>query len=148
MMNIKAITLVAALSRVAVLAAENLLVPTANTVAVCLEGSADVVSEKARLLASQMFAGIGLSIDWRKGLRECPQQGIMVTLGYGNPAGFRPEALAYARPYEGTYIRVFYDRISHTYNQPLAPIVLAHVLVHEITHRLARRSGPGRSPRK
>jgi len=34
------------------------------------------------------------------------------------------------------HIRVFYDRIRHTYNQSLAPIVLAHVLVHEITHIL------------
>jgi hypothetical protein len=43
--------------------------------------------------------------------------------------------LAYALPYEGAHSRVFYDRIAARGNA-LMPHLLAHVLVHEITHIL------------
>lgn len=129
--SFQAMTLAAAMGGVTALAAEN---PDANAerhVTVCIEGNADFTTIRARLIASQMFERIGVTIDWRIGLRRCPSQGVMVTLGLGTPAGFTREALAYARPYEGT-VRVFYDRIRHTRNQATAPIVL----VHEITHIL------------
>jgi len=43
--------------------------------------------------------------------------------------------LAYAFPYEGVHIEVFYDRID--YGAPdVRTALLAHVLVHEITHIL------------
>jgi hypothetical protein len=44
-----------------------------------------------------------------------------------------PGALAYALPYEGTHITVFYDRIA---KGAYPSTVLAHVMVHEITHLL------------
>ena len=134
--SFQAITLLAAMGAVAALAAQN---PDANAerhVTVCMEGNADFTTVRARSIASQMFERIGVTIDWRIGLRGCPSQGVMVTLGLGTPAGFKREALAYALPYEGTHVRVFYDRIRQTYNQATARVVLAHVLVHEITHIL------------
>ena len=46
-----------------------------------------------------------------------------------------PGALAYALPYEGVHIRVFYDRVERVV-PGLTAVVLAHVLVHETTHIL------------
>ena len=48
----------------------------------------------------------------------------------------KPGALAFARPYEGVHIDVFYDRVRAATEPELTPNVLAHVLVHEITHIL------------
>ena len=39
-------------------------------------------------------------------------------------------------PYEGTHITVFYDRLQQRNEPKRLPVVLAHVLVHEITHLL------------
>jgi hypothetical protein len=52
------------------------------------------------------------------------------------PAQLKPGALAYALPYEGVHINVFYDRVQAATEPELTPNVLAHVLVHEITHIL------------
>ncbi|HLG97758.1 MAG TPA: hypothetical protein VKX49_15695 [Bryobacteraceae bacterium] len=52
-------------------------------------------------------------------------------------------AIAYAMPFEGTHVRVFYDRIAH---MPNRSAVLAYVFVHELTHMLqgiARHSATG-----
>jgi hypothetical protein len=61
------------------------------------------------------------------------------------PDNARPGALAFALPLEGVHLTVFYDRIVGRYKyRPDA--VLAHVLVHEITHLLqgiARHSATG-----
>src|SRR5690348_8534596 len=85
-----------------------------------------------------MFAGIGLAIIWRNGMGDCAAQEIHVDLRQGTPASLRPGALAYARPYEGTDIRVFFDRISGNWEPRMVPVILAHVLAHEITHILER----------
>jgi hypothetical protein len=90
----------------------------------------------ARALASRMFAAIGVTIEWRVGVRGCPAQGIQILLLQTTPEYLEPGALAFARPYEGTHILVFYDRIAKDRNRPRVPIVLGHVLVHEITHIL------------
>jgi hypothetical protein len=92
------------------------------------------VAARARELASEMFAGIGVAIEWRLGLRGCPAQAILISLSYDTPAYLKPGALAYALPYDGSRVRVFYDRIAQNPCQRLVPIVLAHVLVHEVTH--------------
>jgi hypothetical protein len=108
-----------------------------RTVTVCLDGIAPQrVLAIAQGLASKMFAAIGLTIEWRHGLRDCPAQAIVVSLTDNTPAAFVPGALAYATPYEGTHIRVFCDRIISHHDSTLAPHLLAHVLAHEITHIL------------
>jgi hypothetical protein len=100
-----------------------------------MDGAPGTVPSQARMLASQMLAGIGVKLDWRD---TCPAQGIRITLTHTTPRTLRPGALAYALPYEGTRIRVFYDRIQEiTVMWPrLRPRLLTYVLVHEITHIL------------
>ena len=96
-------------------------------------------------IAGAILASAGIKIDWRETLKGCPPPGILITLGQRTPPEFRPGALAYALPYEGAHIRVFYDRIAARGNA-LMPHLLAHVQVHEITHILqgvTRHSGQG-----
>jgi hypothetical protein len=111
-----------------------------RTVTVCLEegGVAGFgVIFRAKAIASEMFAGIGVTIEWRHQGTSCPAQAIHISLTDQTPNVFLPRALAYALPYEGTHIRLFYDRISaNRVGTPLLPRLLAHVLVHEITHVL------------
>jgi hypothetical protein len=115
------------------------------TVTVCTEGLAGFRAAAPALpIAGAMFAPAGIKIDWRETLKDCPPQGIRITLGQCTPQEFHPGALAYALPYEGAHIRIFYDRIAA--HGTLMPHLLAHVLVHEITHTLqgvAQHSGQG-----
>jgi hypothetical protein len=111
--------------------------PIDRTITVCVASTLTVLTAaRARLLASKMFGGIGLSIDWRQASRSCPAQAILVSISSSTPATLKPGALAYALLYEGRHIKVFYDRIEDIYEGSMVEIVLAHVLVHEITHIL------------
>jgi hypothetical protein len=104
-------------------------------VTVCTERLSDnvMVREKAQLLATQIFAGAGVTIDWQ-GFYSCPKGGLKIVFSTSTPDSKSPGALAYARPFEGIHIEIFYDRVQR---RPVAPDrLLAHVLVHEITHML------------
>jgi hypothetical protein len=88
-------------------------------------------------LANEMFARIGIRLDWRSG--EPPRTWLTpigVELATNTPVDLLPGALGSALPYEGVHIRVFYDRI----RSDVAPrsVLLAHVLVHEIAHILQK----------
>ena len=89
----------------------------------------------AQTLAGRMFAAIGISLEWAKGKPsgESSQTRIIIELVAGMPDKFHPGSLAYALPYEGSHITVLVDRIEEMRNPN---IVLAHVMVHEITHIL------------
>jgi hypothetical protein len=108
-------------------------------VTACIEGL-DARSTSAvlmgRALASRMFAEIGVTIEWRRGFRDCPAQGILISLSSNTPEKLKRGALAYALPFEGRHIRVFIDRIRQSHPAPRVPQVIGHVLVHEITHIL------------
>ena len=89
----------------------------------------------AETLASRMFAVIGISLEWAKGkpAAETSQPPIIIEVVTRTPPNLMPGSLAYAVPYEGSHITVFIDRIE----EMRAPSnVLAHVMVHEITHLL------------
>jgi hypothetical protein len=117
-----------------------------QTVTVCTEGGIGIgVTPLAQLIASKMFAEIGVTIHWHPGLQGCPTLGILISLGDQTPETLHPGVLAYALPFEGTHIRIFYDRIVANYDQRLLSSVLAHVLVHEITHILQGDSGHSES---
>ena len=108
-----------------------------HTVTVCMEGGTDIVMfRQAEALATRMFAGVGVRINWRGAGRSCPSDAIVVRLKNITPATRLPLALASARPFEGTTIELFVDRIKSLMEGPRAPRLLAHVLVHEITHIL------------
>jgi hypothetical protein len=115
-----------------------------RNVAVCIEEAdshvAPGVVPTATMLASQMFAEIGVTIEWERAIGRCQPHAIRILLAVDTPAAFRPGAMAYALPFEGTHIRVFYDRIAQgRARRPLAR-VLAHVFAHEIGHLLQAQS--------
>ena len=86
---------------------------------------------RAEGLAGKMFAKAGVRINWRVGRPN----GDAITVGMSDvPSADHPGALAFARPFEGVHITVFYDRIHKEIAPDVAPALLAHVLVHEITH--------------
>ena len=106
-------------------------------VPVCMDsqGSGDLLAVSAsKEIASRMLRGIGVTLVWVHS-KSCPPEAIHITLTGDTPATLRSGALAYALPYEGSYIRVFRDRIE-AYRPALVPHLLAHVLVHEIIHIL------------
>jgi len=97
-------------------------------------------------LAHKMFAQIGIRLDKRIGEppRTPAKQPIGIELTTNNPPHVLPGALGSAMPFEGIHIKVFYDRI----RGEVVPksVLLAHVLVHEITHILQgtdQHSGTG-----
>ena len=61
---------------------------------------------------------------------------IRISFSQQTEREFLPEALAYAKPYEGVHIVVFYDRLQQRGQPNRLPSLLAHVMVHEITHIL------------
>jgi hypothetical protein len=98
---------------------------------------------RARALAAEMFAEVGVQIDWRTGERAESQllqeQAIAVRLARKTRKNFQPNGVAFAFPYGEARITVLYDRLVWSEKRPgLAPALLAHVLVHEITHKLQR----------
>jgi hypothetical protein len=106
-------------------------------VTVCMENSGEVrMVPLAQMTATKMFGGIGVKIHWRARTTDCPSEGIVISLSERTPATLKPGALAYAKPYEGTHIVLFYDRIVQFYGSVRVAPLLSHVLVHEITHIL------------
>ena len=106
-------------------------------VTVCMDPSSDGMEIRAaQRLASKTFASIQVGVDWRE-LRACPVGGntVQVSLSYQTPEHQLPGALAYALPYGGSHIVVFYDRLRKSEPNQLTRS-LAYVLVHEVTHIL------------
>jgi hypothetical protein len=92
---------------------------------------------RAEQIASKMFTPVRVKLVWRQ-LSGCPEDAIQIGLSGETPVDQEPGALAYALPYEGTHIVVFYDRVNSSVRGDLRAPLLAHVLVHEITHVLER----------
>jgi len=95
---------------------------------------------QAQERAAKMFAEARVRIDWHIGRPSVAQPerepAIVVSLAENTPANFLPNALALAKVYEGVHITVFWDRIDQQTRIAPTAVVLAHVLVHEITHIL------------
>jgi hypothetical protein len=86
-----------------------------------------------------------VTIRWRA-WNGCPADGLRISLSQSSPATDHPHSYAYALPYEGTHIVIFLDRIEASGGPRALHYLLAHVLVHEITHILegtCRHSGTG-----
>ena len=111
---------------------------TDQKVTVCMQTGVDAAVLQAQAMASKIFAGIGVTLEWRRDQRSCPEGPavILITLANGMPQSYHPGALALASPYQGVHVEVFYDRIRKTVGPRTAPSLLAHVLSHEIGHLL------------
>jgi hypothetical protein len=94
----------------------------------------------AELQAQNMLARVGISVEWRLGTpaRRGNAEVIEAVLSPATDKDFRPGALAFATlgPHHGTRIVVFFDRVRNSTTALMLSSVLAHVLVHEITHVL------------
>jgi len=111
----------------------------ARTVTICMDDAHQIRVAFAAQTASNIFAAIGVGVEWRSD-RVCPSSldVIRVSISCQSDETQRPNVLAYALPFEGTHIVVFYDRVTRTAGSVSLPAneVLAYVLVHEITHIL------------
>ncbi len=113
-------------------------IPDARTVTVCMDPGTELLTARAsESTASQIFAEIGVRIQWYR-MRQCPlKSAILVSLSTQTPAEqLPPLALARSFPFEGTHIEVFFDRVTCRVEPALVIRLLAYVLVHEITHIL------------
>lgn len=111
---------------------------SAHEVTVCMESGNTWESGLAKVTARKMFADIGVAVKFCE-KSKCPanREGIIqIRLNTGVPAERFPGALAYAMPYEGIHIEVFADRLRKLIDPKRMHNLLAHVLVHEITHML------------
>ena len=88
-------------------------------------------------MASRMFARIGIHLVWRCCKLPANRRTgfIGIELMAHAPRECDSLALAEALPYQGIHIRVFFDRIA-AFDPELQQVVLAQVMVHEITHIL------------
>ena len=108
--------------------------------------------ERAKLLARSMFSGAGVNLIWRgpgAGREQAREQAreqepdplrVSVVLTSSDPGDESSEVLAEAYPFAGSSrdITVRYDRVHNAagVSRDLEPLLLAHVLVHEIAHVL------------
>ena len=106
-------------------------------ITVCMQKGTDSLTVyQAQAIISKIYAGIGVKIDWHREWRSCPEEAIRISLDTHTDGAFLPGALAYALPYEGTHIRIFYDRLQKSVNPTRVPSRLAHIVAHEIGHIL------------
>jgi len=116
-----------------------------SDVVVCLHNSVVAgpgVVERAKQVARNMFASVGVNIIW-PGSGPEPQQASLsvdVLLTSAEPGDDDTGPLAEAYPFAGStgHVTVKYDRVRTSAGpaRDLEPVLLAHVLVHEITHIL------------
>jgi hypothetical protein len=108
------------------------------------------VLSQATAIAAKMFSSAGVRIEWRYQYSSRRQSRLdgdpVVRMRSHTPVTYLPTALASALPYQGSEITVFYDRVEQEIGPHFRAVLLAHVLVHEITHLLegvSRHSATG-----
>lgn len=109
----------------------------ARQLTICMDSaSGDLSMENAaKRVVSGIFGGLNVKIDWR-GPAKCPDEAIYVSFSNETPINEHRGALAYTRPYEGTHIVVFLDRVRYTAFPDGVARLLGYVLAHEVTHIL------------
>jgi hypothetical protein len=97
----------------------------------------------AETLASKMFRGIDVEVQFRsvrakfRPVADSCGKPILISIDGGvGHSSVSKGALAYALPFanSGTAIHIFMDRVAGTNGYALTTTVLAHTMVHEITH--------------
>jgi len=92
----------------------------------------------AEAMASRIFTEAGVCINWRMGWskRNREKQPILIDIASDVAETSPRDGLAYAWVFEGVHITIFWDRVKRAASHGTATSLLAHVLVHEITHIL------------
>jgi hypothetical protein len=108
-------------------------------VVVCMDNGDqwEVVNNAIRIV-DRMFIPAGLMLEWRGEGRLCPDHSeriIRISLSTHSNPDSHPGAWAYALPYEGEHIVVFYGRLQRAHSGSVATL-LAHIIAHEMTHIL------------
>ncbi len=128
---------------------------SAGQLRVCVDAGNEtpaLVLIRAKALTSRMLATAGLALDWHSAetavCREVhPRDTVRIEFAGETSADQHDGALAYAKPYQGSQIVVFYARIDRdAKGSAQASNLLAHVMTHEIAHLLqgvARHSETG-----
>src|ERR1700693_1227166 len=108
----------------------------ARHLTICMETAPGnlLIENAAKTVTAGIFAGINVKIEWRSPA-NCPAEAIYVSFSSETPVNQHRGALAYARPYDGTHIVVFLDRVRITAPYGIASL-LGYVLAHEVTHIL------------
>jgi hypothetical protein len=107
-------------------------------VLVCLNPGANArIAHSAEAAASHIFASIGVDLEWQSNVRYCvgDKSAVLITLGEPAPDG-NSTTLAYASPYEGSHVVVYFTRLRDSVSPQGVSPLLAHVMVHEIAHIL------------
>jgi hypothetical protein len=107
-------------------------------VVVCLNpaGNSFIVL-RGEATASRIFAAIGMKLQWQSDERYCTREKAAIVITFTEPTpDHDSEALAYASPYEGRHIVVYFKRLRETVSPGSVPALLAHVMAHEIAHIL------------
>ena len=108
-------------------------------VTVCLNPGANAsVLNRGKGVASQVLKQVGMRIEWRDDVRACAaaEHGLAVSVSLDTAADDHPGALAYAMPFQGTRIVLFYDRVQNAVRADSVPYLAGYVLAHEIGHML------------
>jgi len=111
--------------------------PDIQRLVICIQDGNHAGVADAEAKASSLFLSAGVKLEWHGEVSFCKGQRDAMAVSFlaSTPKAFHPGALAYALPYEGVHIQVFYDRIAQA-DAALAPSLMAYVIVHEITHIL------------
>jgi hypothetical protein len=113
--------------------------PSKRVVTACLNSGADgSMMYRGQATAAQILKQAGIRLDWHSDENACAAggRGIVVRVSLETPVEQHPGALAYALPFEGAHVVLFYDRVLTTAGPAVTPYLLGHVLAHEIVHLL------------
>jgi hypothetical protein len=129
---------------------------TCRKVTIYVQGNrfASTPVTRASKIATAMFAATGIDLQWRIAPLGIPAENgdapIVIRMTTGERVPAQPAAMAYALPFStgGTSITVFWDQVQKIAgaSYQFQDTLLAHVMVHEITHVLQglnRHSGTG-----
>jgi hypothetical protein len=125
--------------------AQRLAIPTSAKLSLTVYIEANIgdsslapICMQAEGVASGMFATAGVHINWRTGRpkRYHSERPVLIDITSNTPETFYRGALAFTPVFEGVHIRIFYDRVRNANRPQATTMLLAHVLVHEITHVL------------
>jgi hypothetical protein len=109
-----------------------------HLVMVCLNPGGNAAAFlRGEAAATQILKRADIRLQWRSAESNCTaENGIVVTVSSSTPKDLHPGALAYALPFEGVHIVLFYDRVLSSVGANTIPTLLGHVLAHEIVHML------------